>query len=38
MKAPKYIIYTDLLDDFRKDEFKALLEEIERMGCLISKE
>ena len=33
---PTYTIYTDMMDDFRKEEFLAILETLENMGCRIS--
>jgi len=28
-------IDTSLLDDFRKEEFEAILEQLENMGCIV---
>ena len=30
------IIDTSLLDDFSKEEFKAILEQLENMGCIVT--
>jgi len=34
----KYLVDTFLLSDFEKERFKAILEELEDMGCMVTKQ
>jgi hypothetical protein len=33
--ATRYIIHTDLLDDYQASQFKAMLTQMDEMGCVV---